>query len=51
MEGWVKDFPNETAFVVPKTLKDKVDANELGRKTGRGFYLWEGDKRGDPVDG
>lgn len=51
MEGGVKDFPNETAFVVPKTLKDKVDANELGRKTGRGFYLWEGDKRGDPVDG
>lgn len=50
MEGWVKDFPNETAFVVPRSLKDKVDANELGRKTGRGFYLWEGDKRGDPVD-
>jgi len=35
--------------VLPKCLKAKVDAGDLGRKTGKGFYNWEGDKRGDPV--
>jgi 3-hydroxyacyl-CoA dehydrogenase len=48
--GWVKDFPDEKAFVVPNILKQKVERNELGRKTGKGFYLWSGDKRGDPVE-
>merc|ERR1712119_32511 len=43
-EGWVKDFPGEAAFVVPASLKRKVEANELGRKTGKGFYHWDGDK-------
>lgn len=50
MEGWVKDFPEERAFVVPDILRAKVEKNELGRKTGKGFYNWDGDKRGDPVD-
>jgi len=50
MEGWVKDFPDERAFVVPDILREKVTNNELGRKTGKGFYNWDGDKRGDPVD-
>ncbi|KAL7530886.1 hypothetical protein ACHAWF_003549 [Thalassiosira exigua] len=50
MEGWVKDFPEERAFVVPDILREKVNRNELGRKTGKGFYNWDGDKRGEPVD-
>jgi len=50
MEGWVKDFPNERAFEVPEILRKKVEENELGRKTGKGFYHWNGEKRGDPVD-
>mmetsp|Transcript_32557 Transcript_32557/g.70296 ORF Transcript_32557/g.70296 Transcript_32557/m.70296 type:complete len:90 (+) Transcript_32557:1053-1322(+) len=50
MEGWVKDFPDERAFVVPEILREKVKKNELGRKTGKGFYNWDGDKRGDPIE-
>lgn len=43
--GWVKKFPNEPSFVVPACLREKVAVSKLGRKTGEGFYLWEGDKR------
>lgn len=50
MQGWVEKYPNEPAFVMPKILKDKVDAGDLGRKTGKGFYNWDGDKPGDPVE-
>ena len=46
----MKDFPDDKAFVVPTILKQKVERNELGRKTGKGFYHWSGDKRGDPVE-
>jgi len=49
VEGWVKDYPDEPAFVIPACLKAKVEAGDLGRKTGKGFYEWEGEKRGDPV--
>mmetsp|Transcript_17757 Transcript_17757/g.21709 ORF Transcript_17757/g.21709 Transcript_17757/m.21709 type:complete len:335 (-) Transcript_17757:572-1576(-) len=49
VEGWVDKFPNEPAFVIPKSLKEKVDAGDLGRKSGKGFYHWDGDKRGNPV--
>jgi len=49
VEGWVEKFPNEPAFIIPKCLKEKVDAGDLGRKTGKGFYVWDGEKRGDPV--
>ncbi|GMI47405.1 hypothetical protein TrCOL_g3666 [Triparma columacea] len=49
--GWVEKFPDEPAFVTPKCLTEKIEAGELGRKTGKGFYYWgEGDKRGDPVE-
>lgn len=47
-KGWVEKYPNEPAFVIPKCLKNMVDAGHLGRKTGKGFYHWDGDKRGDP---
>lgn len=49
VSGWVEEFPDERAFVVPDILREKVANNELGRKSGKGFYHWDGDKRGDPV--
>lgn len=42
-------YPDEPSFVLPKCLKDKVEAGHLGRKSGRGFYYWDKDTRGDPV--
>jgi len=50
LDGWTKNYPNETAFVMPQCLKAKFEAGEFGRKTGKGFYYWDGDKRGDPVE-
>jgi len=50
LQGWVDKYPNEPAFLVPDCLKAKVEAGDLGRKTGKGFYHWDGDKRGDPVE-
>lgn len=45
LDGWVHKYPNEPSFVVPECLRQKVAAGKLGRKTGEGFYLWDGDKR------
>jgi len=45
LEGWHRRHPEEPAFVIPQSLRDKVAAGKLGRKTGEGFYRWEGDKR------
>lgn len=45
LEGWVRDYPNEPAFFVPEILRQKVKEGKLGRKTGEGFYKWDGDKR------
>mmetsp|Transcript_17162 Transcript_17162/g.44393 ORF Transcript_17162/g.44393 Transcript_17162/m.44393 type:complete len:323 (-) Transcript_17162:111-1079(-) len=44
LSGWVEAHPDEPAFFVPRCLEAKVAAGHLGRKTGRGFYVWEGDK-------
>ena len=49
LTGWVKDFPNEPAFFVPKVLDDLIKRGDFGRKTGKGFYKWEGDKLIGPV--
>jgi 3-hydroxyacyl-CoA dehydrogenase len=48
--GWQKDFPEEKAFMLPKNLADKVAAGHFGRKSGQGFYHWDGEKRLDPVE-
>jgi 3-hydroxyacyl-CoA dehydrogenase len=45
LEGWCAAHPGEPAFVVPKSLREKVAQGKLGRKTGEGFYRWDGDKR------
>jgi 3-hydroxyacyl-CoA dehydrogenase len=42
--GWKKNYPNEPAFFIPACLQDKIDKKQLGRKTGKGFYLWDGEK-------
>jgi 3-hydroxyacyl-CoA dehydrogenase len=45
LEGWVKAHPKEGAFAIPAVLKKKVAEGKLGRKSGEGFYKWQGDKR------
>ena len=48
MQGWVERFPDNPQFQIPEAmqlLEDMVAANKLGRKTGQGFYEWEGNKR------
>eukprot|EP01006_Ploeotia_vitrea_P019873 TRINITY_DN52123_c0_g1_i1.p2 TRINITY_DN52123_c0_g1~~TRINITY_DN52123_c0_g1_i1.p2 ORF type:complete len:315 (-),score=54.16 TRINITY_DN52123_c0_g1_i1:1807-2751(-) len=44
LQGWVEAYPNDPAFYIPQCLKEKVQAGNLGRKTGEGFYKWDGDK-------
>lgn len=43
-------YPNEPAFIIPECLKEKVASGDLGRKSGKGFYEWKGERRGDPVE-
>jgi 3-hydroxyacyl-CoA dehydrogenase len=45
LQGWVKRYPNEPAFKIPAVLAKLVQEKKLGRKSGQGFYKWEGDKR------
>ncbi|MBK7644769.1 MAG: 3-hydroxybutyryl-CoA dehydrogenase [Planctomycetes bacterium] len=45
LQGWVKRYPNEPAFKIPAVLEKLVNEKKLGRKSGQGFYKWEGDKR------
>lgn len=49
LEGWMKKYPNDASFVMADCLKQNVDDGNLGRKSGKGFYHWDGDKRGDPA--
>ena len=48
LEGWKKNYPDEPAFIVPDSLKAKVAAGKYGRKTGEGYWVWDGDKRKVP---
>lgn len=50
VKGWTENYPDEPAFFIPDCLQEKIDAGDLGRKTGKGFYHWDGDKRGDVVE-
>ena len=45
LEGWCERYPEEPAFAIPEILRTKVAEGKLGRKTGEGFYKWEGDKK------
>ena len=45
LEGWVAAHPDEPAFRIPAILARKVAEKKLGRKTGEGFYKWQGDKK------
>ena len=44
LEGWKADYPDDPAFVVPDSLRQKVAEGKYGRKNGEGFFKWEGDK-------
>ena len=46
--GWRKDFPDESAFILPDILVKLVGDGHMGRKSGAGFYEWDGDKIGKP---
>ncbi|WP_123537276.1 3-hydroxyacyl-CoA dehydrogenase family protein [Halosimplex salinum] len=37
-------------FTPPPVLREKVAAGQLGRKTGEGFYVWEGGEPTEPSD-
>ncbi|MBK7294926.1 MAG: 3-hydroxybutyryl-CoA dehydrogenase [Holophagaceae bacterium] len=39
----------EPRFKAPALLRQLVAAGRLGRKTGSGFYRWEGEKRQEPL--
>ena len=45
LEGWVRRYPKEPAFAIPELLRQKVAQKKLGRKSGEGFYKWQGDKK------
>jgi 3-hydroxyacyl-CoA dehydrogenase len=45
LEGWCARYPEEPAFRVPTSLRRLVDAGKFGRKTGEGYYKWDGDQR------
>ena len=45
LEGWTERYPDEAAFAIPASLRQKVAEGKLGRKTGEGYYRWEGDKK------
>ena len=45
LEGWTERYPNEPAVKIPASLKQLVAEGKFGRKTGEGYYKWDGDKK------
>ena len=45
LEGWTTRHPDEPAFAIPNCLRERVAAGRYGRKSGQGFFVWEGDRR------
>lgn len=39
--GWEKEYPGE-GFAVPESLRTMVTEGKLGRKSGEGYYKWDG---------
>ena len=44
LKGWCADYPDDPAFFVPASLQAKVAEGKFGRKSGEGYYKWDGDK-------
>ena len=44
LQGWCDAYPENPAFFVPDCLEKLVAEGNLGRKTGQGFFKWEGNK-------
>ena len=48
MQGWREAYPDDPAFDIPEgiaLLEKMVAEGKLGRKTGQGFFKWEGNKK------
>lgn len=45
LQGWTERYPNEPAFKIPASLERLVAEGKFGRKTGEGYYKWDGDKK------
>jgi len=44
IKGWMNRYPDEKIFQLPDILEAKVKDGKLGRKSGEGMYVWNGDK-------
>ena len=45
VDGWHSRYPDNPLFEPPALLRKMVEEGKLGRKSGQGFYEWDGDKR------
>ena len=45
LQGWHERYPDEPSFAIPPVLERMVKEGKLGRKSGEGFYKWDGDKK------
>lgn len=45
LKGWTERYPDEPAFKIPASLERLVAEGKFGRKTGEGYYKWDGDKK------